>query len=83
MIVQLSKKMDLFQQLESRINLSGYTPKQCDAPELTQNILDVYDVELIESDREYFTVPDNRIDDIMEYVGMSGGFEMFDFTVDE
>ena len=82
MIVQLSKKMDLFQQLESRINLSGYAPKQCDVPELTQNILDVYDVELIESDREYFTISDSQIDDIMEYVEMSGGFGMFDFTVE-
>lgn len=82
MVVQLLKKMDLFQQLESRINLSGYVPKQCDAPELTQNILDVYDVELIESDREYFTISDSQIDDIINYVEMSGGFEMFDFTVE-
>ena len=81
MIVSLFSRMSLYEQLQCKINLDGFSPKDSDVPEMAQNILDCYDAELEETEREYFFVSNSRIDDIIAFVKASGGYTLFDFVV--
>jgi len=73
--------MNLYEQLQCRINLEQFVPQEADVSEMAQNILDCYDTELEETQQEYFSVKNSKIDDIIAFVKASGGYSVFDFVV--
>ena len=81
MVINFFNKLNLFDQLLARINLDGFIPQVAEPEEITQNILDVYNAELEEAEVSYFRVKDSCIADIIEFVKIAGGYELFDFVV--
>ena len=81
MVINFFDKLNLFDQLLARINLDGFIPQVAEPEEITQNILDVYNAELEEAEVSYFRVKDYCIADIIEFVKIAGGYELFDFVV--
>ena len=81
MVIQFFDKLSLFDQLLARINLDGFVPKTAKPEEMVQNIIDVYDAELEQNEVSYFRVKDSCVLDILEFIRIAGGYELFDFVV--
>ena len=82
MVIAISSKRTLEQNLASEIMRSEYVPQQCSIDELIENACLCYESDLEDNDTNYFCVQNDPLSDILAYVNFSGGFCMFDFTID-
>lgn len=80
MAIDFCKNLKPIEKLEIRIR-KEFQPKRATIEDMAQNIIDCYEYDLEDTEKEFFKVSDDVISDIMFYVKTCGGFRIFDFAM--
>ena len=80
MVVKLSDRYTFEKKLEVAAGLE-YVPQNISIEELIENVLDIYQLSLEETNKDYFKVDGDKYKDVMKFVKYFGGFKKFDIEL--
>ena len=80
MLINLFERRSLNEKLECVIR-KEYSNNRKSVTRIAKNIQACYESDMAESKASYFSVQNNRFEDLMSYVRFCGGYKHFDYSM--